>query len=417
MVTAQANKLKIWIINHYAIPPQLAGGTRHYEFAADLARKGHLVTLWMSNFYHPGKTFISKEQQAQTLEKVPDGLILKWVWSTSYLTNNFRRVLNMLTFACLMFIKGLVSRSPQVILASSPHLFAAFTGWALSFIKGVPFILEVRDLWPEALESMNQMNKPVVIIPLSWLEKYLYNRAQKIIAVTEGIHRRLLEKGIPPAKIIYIPNGVYLKGFIVRTVREQKRKELGFKNHFVIMYAGAHGLINSLVTIIMAAKVLIKRPQYLFVFVGDGMEKKNLCKLAEDWGLINIRFLDPVAKDEIADLLNAADIAVAVAPKTNLFKGARLNKLFDYMAAGKPILCAIDGESRRMVEENQVGIYVEPENPQAFAHGVEFLYYHQELFPTFFTNGQEYVENFCDREKLVVELEEVLLTVGCRGCR
>lgn len=403
--------LKVWIINHYAIPPALAGGTRHYEFAANLAARGHIVTLWMSAFYHTGRFFVDAQMQSEIRRESPPNLDLKWVPSVPYKANGLLRILNLLSFALVFFIQGLFRGKPEVILASTPHLFAALAGWALSFVKRVPFVLEVRDLWPESLAAMGHMREGPTFRILTFLEEFLYCRALQIVVLTEGIGRRLLERGIPKDKVVFLPNGVELKSFVVKTPRKEMRRKLGFEHRFVIMYAGAHGEANGLDTIIKSAAIHVNNPEFLFVLVGEGPEKAKLKALTEKFELTNVRFLDPVPKEAMPDLLSAADVMAATLRKTDLFKDARPNKLFDYMAAGKPIICSIDGEARLLIEKTGTGIYTEPDNPQALACGILQLYNSREEFPLFAERGMEYIRNNCDREKLVLDLEKILCRV------
>lgn len=403
--------MQIWMMNQYAVHPFLPGQTRHFEFAYELAARGHQVRLWSSSFLHDLGRFITSAEKHKILENLPPGVRLEWVWSYPYRSNDFRRVINMPCYAGLAFAKGLAKERPDVIVASSPHLLTGFAGWLASVAKRTVFILEVRDLWPETLEVMTKKDANSTIIKsIDKMAGFLYRKSAVIISLTEGIRDRLIKKGVPSEKVIFIPNGIHGEFFQVARACEQVRRELSFGDKFVCLYAGSHGPAKKLDTVVKAANILRHRKEILFVLVGDGAEKNKLIDLAQSLRLDNIRFLDPVPKTDIPDILNAADLFILSLQGNELFRGVRPNKLFEYMAIGKPVVCAIDGEARVIVEDNGAGIYAEPESPEAMARIVEYFYCHPELFPEIKKNAQRYIFEHCGREKLALELERVIIT-------
>lgn len=402
-------RLQIWMMNHYAVHPILPGQTRHFEFACELAGRGHQVRLWSSSFLHDQGRFVTPAEKVEVMQNIPPGVSLEWVWSFPHHTNDFRRIVNMFSYAGLAAAKGLARERPDVVIASSPHLLTGFAGWLAGAAKRTTFILEVRDLWPETLEVMDEKDSnSMTIKSLNKLAGFLYRKSVVIISLTEGIRERLIKKGIPPEKVIFIPNGIHQKFFRVNRSREQVRRDLSFGDKFVCLYIGSHGPAKKLDTMVEAANILRARTEILFVLVGGGAEKNNLVGLAQRLQLDNIRFLDPVPKSDIPDILNAADLFILCSRDNELFRGARPNKLFEYLAAGKPVVCAIDGEVRGIVEGNGAGVYAEPEDPEAMAQAVEYLYRHPELFAEIEKNARKYAFEHCSREKLALELEKAI---------
>ncbi|HHY33948.1 MAG TPA: glycosyltransferase family 4 protein [Firmicutes bacterium] len=407
-----ANSREIWIVNHYAITPDLPGGTRHYDFAVELAKMGYEVCIFASDVNLALRRHTRLESGELYREESINGVRFVWVRAATYQKNDWRRVWNMLSFALNVFRVGVRLRgSPKAVIGSSPHPFAALVAWVISKIKHSRFLLELRDLWPQVLIDMGGMAEhsvPARILRL--LERFLYRVAAKIIVLASGSREYLLHRGVPSDKIVYIPNGVYLTNFQVREssgpvlvesarncIQEQEadqetvhaasaaseetmppqqsaaRRKFGFAR-FTVVYTGAHGPANALETILGAAQILRSRNDVEFVLVGDGPAKGALVREAANRGLDNVRFMDPIPKENIPSLLGAADAAVITLRAVDAFSyGISPNKLFDYMAAAKPVICAVPGEIARLVTDNGAGIAVEPENPMALAHAVEQL--------------------------------------------
>ncbi|GAW93292.1 glycosyltransferase family 4 protein [Calderihabitans maritimus] len=399
--------MDIWIINHYAVPPQVSGGTRHYDFGTELACRGHRVVLWLSTFNHHQRRFLSPAERQRAEEKSPPNLELKWIWSYPHRGNDWRRVLNMFTFSLLLLWHGMFRRKPDVILASSPHLLAPIAGWVLSLLGPSRFILEVRDLWPDALVAMGLRNRPAIWL-MRKMELFLYYRSQKIIVLSEGIRERLIARGISPDRVILIPNGVYLERYRILHSPETVRHTFGFNGRFVCLYAGAIGPINGLEVVIKAAWLLRESPDFLFVLAGDGPERKRLEKMACEYSLANVKFLGSLSKEVLPSLLNAADVLLACSAPVELFRMVRPNKLFDYLAVGRPIVSNIDGETRKIIEDTGVGRHVRKDDPQAMVEGILYYYRHPEEYERVRENAWKFLRDHGDRRQHALLLEKVL---------
>ena len=460
-----ANSKTIWIINHFATSPDAPGGTRHYEFAVELAKRGYEVTIFAADLNYMPRKRIHRNNATERRHRT-NGVGFTWVKSLRYKKNNWRRAANMLSFAFNVIAIGVVRKRPDLIVGSSPHLFAAMAAYILARIKGSRFYLEVRDLWPQTLIEMrgqgakgkgrraksreprtknsrlyalspmpyalcsksyapSSMLYAIAIVLLGKIEALLYRRADRIIVLSEGAGEYIAGRGIDPGKILLLPNGVYLEQFQITESRTNVRARLGLTDKFVVMYAGAHGQANALDTILDAGYLMqraksIERgakseeqealnsmpyalcSQVAFVLVGDGPCKDELRQIVDEQGLNNVKMLSAVPKSSIPNMLNAADALVITLRSVDLFSyGVSPNKLFEYMASGKPILCAVNGEVANLVARANAGIAVEPENPEALAQAILSLARDRKRCSAYGANGRKFVEENFSRSHIV----------------
>lgn len=409
-----SDKPEIWIINQYAITPDLPGGTRHYDFGCELVKKGYRVCIFASDVNLALRRHTKLSANELWREEQVNGVRFVWVRAATYEKNNWRRIWNMLSFAFNICRVGMRLKSkPQTVIGSSPHPFAAFAGWVISRLKQSTFVLELRDLWPQALIDMGGMSETSAQARLlRLLERFLYKSATCIVVLASGSRDYLVKHGVPSERIVYIPNGVHLKNFALSsgdatvgsTVPKLKDK-FGF-HRFTVIYTGAHGPANALETVLRAANLLRSRREIEFVLVGDGPSKDVLVEEAARSNLDNVRFIDPVPKAEIPELLAASDAALITLRAANAFSYAvSPNKLFDYMAVSRPIICAVPGDMARLVTDNGIGIAVEPENPAALARAVEQIFgLSDEERAAMGRRGRELVEREFSRERLAERL-------------
>jgi glycosyltransferase involved in cell wall biosynthesis len=406
----------IWIFNHYAITSDLPGGTRHFDFAKELTKRGYGVTIFASSFIHG----IFKEEKLKRNEKWCvenyDGVNFVWIKTFHYNRNNWRRIVNMLSYSWRAYRIGkkidassAEIKKPDVIIGSSVHLFAALTGYKLSTYYKVPFIFEVRDLWPQTLIDLGEISPkhPLVII-LKKLEKFLYRKAFKIIVLLPRADEYIVPLGIRKDKIVWISNGVDLKRF------EVTKNDSDGKSSFIVLYAGAHGVANGLDTLLESARIL-KQRHYKNItvgLVGNGPEKARLINKAKQGALDNVFFKDSVKKDEIPVILNTTDVLFSGSLTRDIYKyGISFNKLFDYLAAGKPIIFSSDS-SNNPIAEASAGITVPPEDSEAVAEAIIKLYnMGEEERERMGKNGRKYVEKYHSIPVLVDKLEKVIKEV------
>lgn len=407
--------MNIWIFNHYAITPDLPGGTRHYDLGKELVLRGHKVTIFASSFHH----YIHKEtrlnREAKWKVENVDDITFVWVKTPRYWRNDWRRVWNMVIFALrVLHIGRKLPRllpeigRPDAVIGSSPHLFTPLAAYCIARCYRVPFVMEVRDLWPQTIIDMGEMSEyhPVVAV-LRILERFLYHRAERIITLLPFGHRYIMSCGIPQEKIVWIPNGVDLS-------RSEGLNPSAPDGVFRVLYLGAHGQANALDVLIHAAKILQDR-QYediQIVLIGDGPEKPRLMSMVQDLGLRNVEFRDPVPKKEVTKVLGEADVTVFILHDLPLYNyGVSLNKLFDYLAASKPLLL-VGNPSNNPVDEAQCGFTIPPRNPQALAEAIIKMYrMSEEERKAMGQRGRRYVEEHHDIKKLAMRLEEVLCSL------
>jgi glycosyltransferase involved in cell wall biosynthesis len=282
------------------------------------------------------------------------------VYVLAYTGNDWKRILNWASYAVSALYSSVRRREIDAIYASSPHLLAGLSGWAVAAIRRVPFILEVRDLWPRVLVDMGQIVETSVIFrALTTLESFLYRRAARIVVMAEGSRSALVERGVPASKIVYIPNGADSADFVPLASRAALRERYGFRR-LTAVYAGAHGPANDLSQLLEAASAL-DHLDVDIVLVGNGVCKTALVAEASARGLANVRFMEPIPKSEVPDLLHAADVGLHVLADVELFRTAvSPNKVFDYMAAGLPVITNCPGATTALIEDASCGIATEP---------------------------------------------------------
>lgn len=335
---------RVLVLNHFAAPRGEAGGTRHVELFSRLEGWEHLI--------------IASNLNPQTGRRVGDSEGFITVPVVGYSSNGVSRILNWVTYAAAATLRGLRVGKVDVVYGSSPHLLSALAAWVLSIAKRATFVLEIRDLWPKVLVDMGHLNESSLVYQaLTTLERFVYQRAQAIVVMAEGSRKEIIARGVAADRIVYIPNGADPEDFIPSASRKELRERYDFTRTTAI-YTGAHGPANGLNLLLDGAA---QAPEVDVVLVGGGVLKDDLRRDAQRRQLANVRFLDPVPKTEIPDLLAAADIGVHVLADVDLFRSAvSPNKVFDYMAAGRPTVTNSPGLVTDLVEQSGAGIGVEP---------------------------------------------------------
>lgn len=337
---------RVLVLNHFAKPRSQAGGTRHVELFSRVVGWDYLIIA--ASKAQPGSGTVTAE---------PGFLPVPTI---GYSSNDWRRVLNWLSYSVSAMWSGLRQRRVDVIYASSPHLLTGLVGLVLAKVRRVPFVLEIRDLWPHILVHMGQMSESnAVYRALVVLEEFLYRYAARIVVMAPGVEAELLERGVPSEKLLYIPNGADPDDFEPSRERLELREKYGF-SRLTAVYAGAHGPANGLDQLLDAAGE-VRDSAVDIVLVGSGVSKEKLMKKAARMGLTNVRFMDPIPKSEIPDILHAADFGLHVLADVELFRTAvSPNKLFDYMGAGLPVLTNCPGLVANWVRAAGCGFSVTP---------------------------------------------------------
>jgi lipopolysaccharide/colanic/teichoic acid biosynthesis glycosyltransferase len=394
---ANSPPTRILLIHQAFASPSDGGGTRHYEFAQKALNCGHSFTVVASELsYLSGDSVI--ERRGLYAEQYLDGLRVLRAYAHPALHRSFAwRALSFLTFAASSFVTALNMGRVDLVMGTSPPIFQALSAWAVAFLRERPFLLEVRDLWPEFAVDMGVLANPILIWGSRRLERFLYRRATHILVNSPSYREYLLDRHVAPLKISLISNGVDPAMFDPDSTGEQIRREYRLEGKFVISYAGAIGMANDLNTAIRAADRLREKQDLVFVIAGDGKERQNLEAEAARRGLKNIRFTGRLSKAKAAEVMAASDACVAMLKDIPMFRTTYPNKVFDYMAAGRPTLLAIDGVIRTVIERSGSGLFVAPGNDAALADAILKLAEDRSAARRMGLQGREYVTRHFNR--------------------
>ena len=387
------------------------GGTRHHELARYLAQKGHKVTIIAS----PVSYLTGNGQQKRVRKQVDDlGVTIIRSYTLPALHRSFVwRILSFLSFMISSFINGLFVRKVDLVWGTTPPIFQGPTAWLLARLKGVPFLLEVRDLWPAFAVAVGVLKNKTLIRLSEWLERFLYKHADQVMVNSPGFIDHVTARGA--RKVTLIPNGADPAMFDPQDDGAAFRQAYRLEKQFVVLYAGAHGLSNDLDVVLDAAALLKDKPGIRVVLLGDGKEKPRLQARAAELGLDNVLFLPPVPKSGMSAALAAADACLAILKPIELYKTTYPNKVFDYMAAGRPVILAIDGVVRQVVEKAQAGIPVTPGDPETLAEAITDLAANPVKCRTMGKNGRTAIEMEFSRIELAEKFTALLETIRRRN--
>ncbi|HZH88871.1 MAG TPA: glycosyltransferase family 4 protein, partial [Chitinophagaceae bacterium] len=367
---------------------------RLQAIVSELHKTGHQVEVVTALPNHPTGEIFPKFRGRFYLKEDQKGIIIHRVWLYAALGSGVRRMINYISFTVNCFYGLLRCKKPDYIFIESPPLFLSIPGFVMSMIWKRPFIFNVADLWPDSAKQLKLLSNGFVFHLLSWLEKWTYKKALYINAVTDGIKNILIDgKGIPENKVLFLPNGVDTELFNIRSKNDVIAERFGIKNKNVVLYAGTHGYAHGIEVALEAASILMDRQDIVFVFIGDGSEKKKLIKIAKEIRLSNVRFLDPAPPNIIADLYSIACIGLSTLRDSQLFEGTRPVKIFSSMASGVPVLYSGNGEGAKLVEQYSAGLVVPPEDSQELALAVVKLVDDKDFNRTLGQNGRQFVEN------------------------
>jgi len=399
--------MRILLIHQYFLEKQDAGGSRFNEMTKVWAAEGHHITVIAGMIHanaskkyprYKGKFFF-KENHEPNIE------VLRCHVSESYNVNFLGRLWGYFSFvfSSLLGVFFKVKGPFDLVLVTSPPLFVGITGYVVSKLKGIPLVFEVRDLWPESAIDTGVLTNGFLIKAAYWFEALMYRSAKHINVLTPAFEETLInKKGVPASKISMIPNAAdfSLSDHLLAKVDVPAfRKELGWDNRFVVVYVGAHGVANHLEQVLETAELLKDTPA-LFVLIGDGMRKPALKEMVRTRGIHNVVFIDPVNKEKVYEYIISADAGCSVLKKVDTFKTIYSNKTFDYMGCQTPILMAIDGVSRKLVNDSKSGLYVEPENPADFAKQTRWMMANPEEAKQLGMNGYAYAKENVHRTVL-----------------
>jgi colanic acid biosynthesis glycosyl transferase WcaI len=407
--------VKILYVSQYFPPEMGAPAARASELSHHWARMGRDVTVLTGFPNHP--TGIVPEDWRSRLHRLRytetvDGVrvVRTWLWP---LPNRkaHERIRNYASFCVSAALSGLALPKPDVIIATSPQLLVALAGWWLAWWKRVPFVFEVRDLWPESLAAVGAGSEGSLLHrTLGAIAGFLYRRADRIVVVTPAFKDHLIRHwNVRAAKISVVENGVETDLFRLDPAAIEVRRQLKLEDRFLICYIGTMGNAHGLETLIGAAEELqTALPRAMFLLIGEGAEKERIVELAARRGLTNVQFLGQQPRERIPAYVSAADLCLVMLKKTELFKTVIPTKLLECMACERPVIVAVDGQARQIVEEASAGVFVEPENSQDLVQAILGLAEDPAKRRQMGASGRQYIINKFSREKTARDYITVL---------
>lgn len=394
------------------------GGSRWNEMAKTWIELGHEVSVIAGMIHYNGSSKRSEYKGKYFVKKKFGNItVYRSHVSESYNSGFLGRLWGYFSFMFSSLWNGIfrVKEQFDVVIVTSPPLFVGISGYLLSILKKIPMVFEIRDLWPESAIDTGVLTNRFLIKLAYKVEKFIYKKAVLINVLTPAFYNTLKDiKGISPEKLIMIPNAAdfSLSEKILKTFdRETFRKQNDLENRFVITYVGAHGVANHLDQLLDAGKSL-EDTNVLFLLIGQGMEKDRLIEKAKEMGVKNVRFYDPVPKSDVFQFILASEMGASVLKNVETFKTVYSNKTFDYFSCKIPVLMAIDGVSRELVESAKAGSYVEPENILEYERIIRRYLKSPSSLRVEGENGYKFAKSNFDRESLakqyIVELKKIV---------
>jgi glycosyltransferase involved in cell wall biosynthesis len=426
--------MKILLINQAFVSPDEPGHTRHFEMAKFLQARGHELVIVASDLnYQTGQRTVERKWLRVAAEQNFDGVrVLRSYIYPALHRSYFWRIISFFSFMFSSVWTALQVSDVDLVMGTTPPIFQAVSAWFVAWIRRKPFLLEVRDLWPEFGVSMGVLKNPVVIALARWLEKFLYARATHILVNSPAYREYMLAKGVPERKVTYIAYGTDVDMFNPQVDGTSIRAELGMQDKFVVLYAGALGQANDIDTILRAAQRLSSnrkkgtfselsvdsvaeqkdaeaKSRIRFVLFGDGKERARLQADAERMKLSNVVFAGVRPKKEMPGIVASADVCLAILQDIPMFRTTYPNKVFDYMAAGRATVLVIDGVSRQLIESSSGGAFVQPGDDEQLAKTILELSKDPKRVQQMGQNAREYLVKHLDRRDKLNETLELLL--------
>jgi glycosyltransferase involved in cell wall biosynthesis len=403
--------MKILLLNQSFVSPDEPGHTRHFEMAQYLRGCGHeLVIVASDSNYQTGLRTV--ERKGLFVEQVIDGIRVLRAYSAQTLHRSyFWRAISFLSFMFSSVWAALQVKDADLIMGTTPPIFQAVSAWFVALVRRKPFLLEVRDLWPEFAISMGVIKNPLMITLAHWLEGFLYARATHILVNSPAYKEYLLGKGVPEGKLTFIPYGTDIKMFNASVDGSSVRERLGLKDKFLVLYAGAMGQAHDLYTVLRAAQRLNDESKIRFVFFGDGKERPNLQLEAQRLELQNVIFAGVCPKKEMPSVVASADVCVAILQNISMFRTTYPNKVFDYMAAARPTVLVIDGVVREVIESSGGGVFVQPGNDELLAKTILELSKDPARVKKMGKNARAYLVKNLDRRDKMQETLQLLTSL------
>jgi len=404
--------MHILYLSHYFAPENNAPAARVHAMGKEWVRNGHEVTVVTCAPNVPtGVVYEGYRNELWQQERV-DGIRAIRVWT--FLAANagtVRRTANFLSYFTTASLAAPFVRRPDVVIATSPQFFAGWAGVPAHWVHRVPFVLEIRDLWPESITAVGALRRGAAVRALEWLERALYRTADHIVTVGDGYREQLEARGVPAAKIDIVPNGVETDIFTPRDPDPVVRDRYGVpRDAFVVVFAGTIGMASGLDVALRAARRLRDRGRddIVFLLVGDGAVRAELQAAAHAQALGNVVFAGMVPRMQLPDVLAAADACLVHFKRREIFTTILPTKLPEGAAMAKPILLGFEGYAAELVRRADCGIAFTPEDDTALAAAAERLADDPEECHRLGENGRRHVLAHFDRKVLANDYLAIL---------
>jgi colanic acid biosynthesis glycosyl transferase WcaI len=407
--------VKILYVSQYFPPEMGAPAARAAELSRHWSQAGHEVSVLTGFPNHPTGVippeYKSKARRLVVREKI-DGVDVVRTWLLPFPNRKaYERMLNYSSFCLSSATTGLFVSRPDVVIGTSPQLLVGLSGWWIARSKRVPFVFEVRDLWPESLAAVGMGSEHSVLHrSLAKIAGFLYRRSDHIVVVTPAFEEYLVDHWkVPREKISVVENGVETNLFAPQVDGGHLRYQLGAEGRFIVCYIGTMGMAHGLETLVSAADRLRQvAPDVLFLLVGEGADKERIIALAKTRGLSNLRFVDQQPRERIPEYICASDASLVLLKKTDLFKTVIPTKMLEFMSCSRPVILGVDGQAREIVEEAQAGVFMEPESVDALVEAIVRLRGDARLRETLGNNGRRHILEYFSRQRTAASYIQVL---------
>jgi glycosyltransferase involved in cell wall biosynthesis len=400
--------MKILLLNQAFVSPDEPGHTRHFEMARYLKEHGHELVIVASDVNYQTGQRTAKRRGLSVEQNIAGVRVLRsYIYPTLH-RSYFWRTISFISFMFSSIWTSLQIRDADLVMGTTPPIFQALSAWLVAFLRRKPFLLEVRDLWPEFGIDMGVFTNPVLIMLARWLEGFLYAHATHILVNSPAYPDYLHGRGVRRDKVTFIPYGTDIDMFTPATDGSQVRKRFGLEGKFVVLYAGALGQANDIDTLLRAARRLRAERGIHFILFGDGKERARLQAESESMGLKNVTFAGACPKKEMPAVLASADACLAILQDIPMFRTTYPNKVFDYMAAGRATILVIDGVIREVIEASGGGVFVEPGDDELLAKTTLELANDPEHVKQMGASARSYLAGHLDRRDKLDETLKLL---------
>lgn len=408
--------MKLLFLSHYFPPEVNAPATRTFEHCKRWVEKGHQVTVISCVPHHPmGKAYPGYENKWWH-EEYREGI--RTIRLKTYITANegfLKRTWNYVFYMLMVVVAAPFLPKVDVVISTSPQFFNGLAGYFVSRLKRAPWVLEIRDLWPESILAVGAIKNKVLISFLEGIERFVYRKADHIVPVTYAFRSHIVERGGIEGAITVIRNGVDLTLFSVASYEDRLKNELVVKDlgvdltgKFVASYVGTHGMAHGLDIILEAAEILRGNPDIVFLMVGDGAERQRLIEEVESRALANVIMLGQQAKEMMPKIWSLTDVSLVLLRRLDLFKTVIPSKIFESMAMSTPIILGVEGEVKDIIEDSHAGVCITPEAAGELAQEVLRLKNNPDQLAQLASSGRSYVAREFDRKSLADQYLRVI---------